>query len=55
MLLKRLQIIRTFNINETGRIRFVFIRGIQCSTRRWIFGEKGDEVFDLFDSLYKIR
>jgi|SRR6266699_1929701 len=53
--LKRLQVAGIFNISGAGRVKFASARGIRCSIRRWIFSERGDKVFCLFDSFYKIR
>src|SRR6266699_5150136 len=53
--LKRLRVAGTLSISGAGRIRFASARGIRCSARRGISGERGDEVFCLLDSLHKIR
>jgi len=52
--LKRLWVVGTFSISGVGQVRFVSMRSIRCSTRRWISGERGDEVFGLFDFFYEI-
>ncbi len=54
MSLKRLRIVKTFNINRTEQIKFASAQSIRCSTKRWISSEKGNKIFGLFDSLYKI-